>query len=500
MKLSEVTLKEAFPAQLTPLDPQPRNGYTGFQGDDGYNYFVYNQPNDEGKYYYYRSVTRNGNRMRLKSYEVPDNQQQAVASAIQPTQQTDLSQRATAADAEAAGLPDWAAGYSNFGAALGQYAQQNDGELPPSLTTSPNSMADATRDMEAAGITVQPDSAPAPQPAPTGPVTQDPEAGDGPEPSQTPDNFTLTQTLRRGSRGDQVRRLQAALGMPANEQDGIFGPRTEQAVRRFQQSQGVQVDGIVGRQTLAAIQRTRENPNAPRNVTPGQIQNQSKENTGNALIESIERLAGVNMKKKLDEASININGADASEVAEILRMMQLAGADGAKVVGADDINSGPKPCPICGKMHGPSQPMGGCGSKPSEPGMGDMIRLMSPEESVAEENEDGGFEDATTEPDEEMTTYANDMSASIPAGNDLHKEKGSYPATAGGDNPMNTESELEETIKSALLKALQEKKKPDDDDDGVPNWADKKPGEDDNAGKKKGSKPKKGEVPPQFKK
>ena len=43
-------------------------------------------------------------------------------------------------------------------------------------------------------------------------------------------------------------------------------------------------------------------------------------------------------------------------------------------------------------------------------------------------------------------------------------------------------------------------KKPDADGDGVPDWADKKPGEDDNAGKPKGKKPKKGEVPPQFKK
>ena len=161
-------------------------------------------------------------------------------------------------------------------------------------------------------------------------------------------------------------------------------------------------------------------------------------------------------KKQLDEASININGADASEVAEILRMMQLAGADGAKVVGPDDINPGPKPCPICGKVHGPSQPMGGCGSKPKEPGMGDMIKLMAPSEEVEETDYDGGFADATTEPDEE---YANDMSASIPAGNDLHKEKGSYPATAGGDNPMNTEDDdLEETIKSQLRAALAARK------------------------------------------
>jgi hypothetical protein len=57
-----------------------------------------------------------------------------------------------------------------------------------------------------------------------------------------------------------------------------------------------------------------------------------------------------------------------------------------------------------------------------------------------------------------------------------------------------------ETIKAELMKALAEKKKPDADGDGVPDWADKKPGKDDNEGKKKGSKPKKGVVPPQFKK
>ena len=52
--------------------------------------------------------------------------------------------------------------------------------------------------------------------------------------------------LRQGSRGADVKALQAQLGMPAAEQDGIFGPKTERAVRTFQQSMGLQVDGIVG--------------------------------------------------------------------------------------------------------------------------------------------------------------------------------------------------------------------------------------------------------------
>jgi hypothetical protein len=40
----------------------------------------------------------------------------------------------------------------------------------------------------------------------------------------------------------------------------------------------------------------------------------------------------------------------------------------------------------------------------------------------------------------------------------------------------------------AAEKEVNESKKPDDDNDGVPNWADKKPGEDDNADKKKSTK------------
>jgi len=175
--------------------------------------------------------------------------------------------------------------------------------------------------------------------------------------------------------------------------------------------------------------------------------------------------------KKVNEANMNIsvNGESASEVSELLRIMQLAGSD-AKVVGDDDINPGPKPCPICGKMHGPSQPMGGCGSKgPEEPSMSDTIKMISKEE----EDYDGDFGDVTTEPDDEyMRSNAGDVSDMIPSGDDLHKEKGSHPATAGGDNPMNTK----ESIHAMLTKALAEKKsnkKPDNDGDGVPPWADK---------------------------
>ncbi len=66
-----------------------------------------------------------------------------------------------------------------------------------------------------------------------------------------------SSALRRGSRGDAVMLLQgklAGLGYSLVA-DGIFGPRTENAVRSYQQARGLTVDGIVGPQTRAALER-----------------------------------------------------------------------------------------------------------------------------------------------------------------------------------------------------------------------------------------------------
>jgi lysozyme family protein len=52
------------------------------------------------------------------------------------------------------------------------------------------------------------------------------------------------------SSGSSVTALQQALGIPA---DGIYGPQTRKAVRRFQRANGLTVDGIAGPQTLAAL-------------------------------------------------------------------------------------------------------------------------------------------------------------------------------------------------------------------------------------------------------
>lgn len=74
-------------------------------------------------------------------------------------------------------------------------------------------------------------------------------------PAVTPD----TPTVRAGSRGPVVRALQEALGacgFDVEGIDGIFGPRTEAAVRAFQQHHALDVDGIAGRQTWTTISAT----------------------------------------------------------------------------------------------------------------------------------------------------------------------------------------------------------------------------------------------------
>lgn len=56
--------------------------------------------------------------------------------------------------------------------------------------------------------------------------------------------------LKLGSRGNEVKLLQEKLNLKT---DGIFGPLTEEAVKDFQRSNGLEVDGIAGANTLSKL-------------------------------------------------------------------------------------------------------------------------------------------------------------------------------------------------------------------------------------------------------
>ena len=88
------------------------------------------------------------------------------------------------------------------------------------------------------------------------------------------------------------------------------------------------------------------------------------------------------------------------------------------------------------------------------------------------------------------TVYTRKSSTFTDGGDDADTKKAKKKA-------KQDESVEADQFKSKFAKMVAEakKKKPDDDGDGVPNWADKKPGKDDNEGKKKGAAPKKGVNP-----
>jgi putative chitinase len=65
-----------------------------------------------------------------------------------------------------------------------------------------------------------------------------------------PVTTAVSETLRRGSKGEAVKKMQAKLGLTA---DGDFGPGTEAAVKKWQAANGLSADGIVGPKTLAAL-------------------------------------------------------------------------------------------------------------------------------------------------------------------------------------------------------------------------------------------------------
>ena len=68
-----------------------------------------------------------------------------------------------------------------------------------------------------------------------------------------PNVFALS---KRGSRGTEVRNIQSRLskwGYNPGAVDGIYGAKTEAAVKRFQRNNGLTPDGIAGPATLAKI-------------------------------------------------------------------------------------------------------------------------------------------------------------------------------------------------------------------------------------------------------
>jgi|GEM_PF-4948366 len=78
--------------------------------------------------------------------------------------------------------------------------------------------------------------------------------------------MAITQQLKVGSRGKQVEELQRKIGVKV---DGIFGPKTQAAVRAYQSRQNIAADGIVGPITRGKLSGGSNSDRKPsRNRTP----------------------------------------------------------------------------------------------------------------------------------------------------------------------------------------------------------------------------------------
>lgn len=246
----------------------------------------------------------------------------------------------------------------------------------------------------------------------------------------------------------------------------------------------------------------------------------------------IQRMTDIeNEKQKLDESvqeahmappvsqgspvsmNISLNASGKENVADLVDMMKNAGLGDAKPVDAKmmpmrmdmerlrDIVDEPEMDSPCGA---------GADNRPEEAYM-DTEELLSGGDDMHKEkhaadirvkdssgydNADEEIEEYDNEPDEKYADH-NHMINDLSGG--LNKKKKMFKKAQDGDNAMAVES-----IKAQLYQALAEKKKAkpdflDMDGDGNKKEPMKKAAKD--AGKdKKGGKPKKGEVPPQFKK
>ena len=70
------------------------------------------------------------------------------------------------------------------------------------------------------------------------------------KPTPAPAKYNLTRMLKKGSQGADVKELQKKVGATA---DGIFGPKTHNAVVAYQKSKKLAADGIVGKSTANAL-------------------------------------------------------------------------------------------------------------------------------------------------------------------------------------------------------------------------------------------------------
>src|SRR5690625_809190 len=127
--------------------------------------------------------------------------------------------------------------------------------------------------------------------APAAPAAPAPSTQSAPAaPSTTAPTTALqsSEKLRWGSRGGAVSDLQSALNDNGASLavDGVFGPLTDSAVKHYQRSNGLLVDGVVGPETRGSLTGTSSAPSG------GTSAPASSSNSGNAIVDAARSAIG----------------------------------------------------------------------------------------------------------------------------------------------------------------------------------------------------------------
>lgn len=125
--------------------------------------------------------------------------------------------------------------------------------------------------------------------------------------------------LSIGSSGSSVRQLQQRLkaaGFNPGTVDGDFGARTQSAVRAYQRSRRLEVDGKVGTETMRALQRDGFEPsrNAGRTTTPRRTETPATEpaptgtRSGANRTATFDRITNRGARNQMATGRITVNG------------------------------------------------------------------------------------------------------------------------------------------------------------------------------------------------
>jgi len=126
--------------------------------------------------------------------------------------------------------------------------------------------------------------------------------------ASNPDERPPSGILREGSKGAAVSQLQRALadkGFNPGQIDGDFGPRTESALKSFQKSRGIEVDGVFGPQSRAAFSRgpSSGSDGAPRANRPDNNPKAPDTNGNGSITYNGKRVSDPALRNKLEQVA-----------------------------------------------------------------------------------------------------------------------------------------------------------------------------------------------------